>query len=143
VIIEEDMTISMANKEFEKLSGYSREEVEGKMKWTEFIVKEDLENLQAYHVKRRENGEKVPTEYEFSFVGRQRNINNIDVKVALIPGTKRSIASLLDITERKQSEKVLQASEKKYRLLADNVSDVIWTMDMDLQPTYTSPSTKK
>ncbi len=28
VIIEEDTTISLANKEFEKLSGYSKEEVE-------------------------------------------------------------------------------------------------------------------
>ncbi|MBW1902330.1 MAG: PAS domain S-box protein, partial [Deltaproteobacteria bacterium] len=143
VIIEEDTTISMANKEFEKLSGYFREEVEGKMKWTEFIVKEDLENLQAYHVKRRENGEKVPTEYEFRFVGRQGNIKDIYNKVALIPGTKRSVASLLDITERKQTEKGLQVSERKYRLLADNVSDVIWTMDMDFKHTYISPSIKK
>ena len=29
IIIEEDMTISMANTEFERLSGYSKEEVEG------------------------------------------------------------------------------------------------------------------
>jgi PAS domain S-box-containing protein len=33
-----------------------------------------------------------------------------------------------------------EESEKKYRLLADNVSDVIWTLDMNLQYTYVSPS---
>jgi PAS domain S-box-containing protein len=33
-----------------------------------------------------------------------------------------------------------EESERRYRLLADNVSDVIWTMDMNLQYTYVSPS---
>jgi PAS domain S-box-containing protein len=34
IIIEEDTTISLINGEMERLSGYSREEVEGKMSWT-------------------------------------------------------------------------------------------------------------
>lgn len=33
-----------------------------------------------------------------------------------------------------------EKSERRYRLLADNVSDVIWTMDMNLRYTYVSPS---
>jgi PAS domain S-box-containing protein len=36
-----------------------------------------------------------------------------------------------------------EESERRYRLLADNVSDVIWTMDMDLGYTYVSPSVKR
>lgn len=34
----------------------------------------------------------------------------------------------------------LDTSETRYRLMADNVADVIWTMDMDLNVTYISPS---
>jgi len=34
----------------------------------------------------------------------------------------------------------LQESERKYRLLTENVSDVITTMDMNLARTYVSPS---
>ncbi|NYT00196.1 MAG: PAS domain S-box protein [Methanocellales archaeon] len=40
----------------------------------------------------------------------------------------------------KEAEEALLQSEKRYRLLADNASDVIWTVDMNMNLTYASPS---
>ncbi len=37
----------------------------------------------------------------------------------------------------------LQENERKYRLLAESASDIIWTRDLDLQVTYVSPSVTK
>jgi diguanylate cyclase (GGDEF)-like protein/PAS domain S-box-containing protein len=45
-----------------------------------------------------------------------------------------------DISERKQMEEALRESEARYRLLAENASDHVWTIDLGLRYTYVSPS---
>jgi hypothetical protein len=45
-----------------------------------------------------------------------------------------------DITERLRIERALRRSEEKYRLVAENIKDVICTLDLNLRLTYVSPS---
>ncbi len=45
-----------------------------------------------------------------------------------------------DISEQKSTELALSGSEEKYRLLANNVVDVIWTLNLDLEFTYVNPA---
>ena len=111
IIIEEDTTISMINSQFEKLSGYSKEEIESKKSWTEFVVKDDLEKMKEHHRLRRIDPDNAPRNYEFHFIDRHGDIRDIFLTVAMIKGTKKSIAALLDITERKRAEEAKQALE--------------------------------
>lgn len=56
-------------------------------------------------------------------------------------GLRRQIAEMeVSETMWKRIAEALQASEERYRLLANNVTDIIWTMDMDLRFSYVSPS---
>ncbi len=50
------------------------------------------------------------------------------------------MTSYSDVTDQKNQKKELKESEEKYRLIAENMSDVISLMDMNLRFYYVSPS---
>ena len=58
-----------------------------------------------------------------------------------IDGRPHLLSIVRDISERKQTEAALRASEERYRLIADNTSDLIWLYDRLAERfTYASPS---
>ncbi|MFA6011495.1 MAG: PAS domain S-box protein, partial [Desulfobacteraceae bacterium] len=113
IIIDHDMTILFANATFEAMTGYSRVEIENTMKWSQFVAPEDLDRMQSYHYGRRNPGAVIPTEYECRILDKGQNLHYIYMKVGMIPDSKRSIASFMDITERKRAENRLRESEAK------------------------------
>jgi len=125
IVVEENTIISLVNAEFAKLSGYSKDDIEGKKKWTEFVVKEDLERMLAQHKLRRQNKEKALTHYDFRFVTKSGDIRNIYLSIDVIPGTKKSVASLMDVTERKMTEAALRVSENRYRSVVEDQTEFI------------------
>jgi PAS domain S-box-containing protein len=130
VILEPDMRISMANTQFEELSGFTKQELEGKMKWTDFVVEEDLPRMKAYHFERRKKGGKAPAEYEFRLIDKEGEIRDIFLKVGMIPGTQNSVASLIDITARKKAEEAVQTSKEKYRTILEGIEEGYFEVDL-------------
>ncbi len=110
VVIEEDNIISLVNSEFEKLYGYNKEDVEGKIKWMDIVSKEHIPMMSEYHEKRIIEPESGPRNYEFNLIDSQGKIRNIYTTVAIIPGTTKTLVSLQDITSRNQTENELKTS---------------------------------
>lgn len=139
LIIEDDTTISLINTEGEKLFGYKKEDIEGKMSWKKFVLDDYIEKMEEYHYIRRINPNLPPRNYEFKLIDRYDNIKDILLTVALIPQTKKSLVSLLDITNNKKSRKALQESEEKYRQLVENAHEGIWSIDSEGITTFVNP----
>ncbi len=125
LIFGEDTIVSLANSEFEKLSGYLKEEMEGKKSWIDLIAEEDLEMVRNYHSLRKINPDSVPQNYETKLINKQGDIKDVYITVALIPNTKNRVVSFLDITARKKTEESLKESENRYRELLENSFDAV------------------
>lgn len=133
-----DSIITMCNTSFEKLVGYSHSEIEGKKHWYDFVSKEDIDRMQNYHEQRSRGKGKPPSEYDCTIFDKKGNKKQVHVKISIIPKTKTRIVSLIDLTKQKTYEEKLKQSEEKFRLLAKNSVDVIWTIDKNLRFTYLS-----
>ena len=129
MIVDEDTTICLVNTEFEKLSGFAKTEIEGKKSWTEFVAPEDRKMMETYHRLRRIDPQAAPRNYEFSVCHRNGQFRHAHTTVAMLPGTSKSVVSLLDITERKQSEAALSQSEAHLRALMDTIPDPLVVYD--------------
>ncbi len=113
IVIEEDTTVSMLNSDFANFTGYSRDEILGRS-WTHYVADDDVERLLTYHKARRVDPGAAPRNYEFKIKNKDGALLHIFMTIAMIPGTRQSIASMVDITELRRLEReVLEASERE------------------------------
>lgn len=140
ILIGNDTTILLANTNFAELTGYSRDELENKMSWTVFVAREDLEQMKQHHHTRRLGQDKAPGSYEFCLVTRSGEKRNIFLTISLIHGTDESIASCMDITDRKKAEESLRQSEERYRDILDNMQEAYYEVDLSGKFTFFNTS---
>ncbi len=107
-IIDEDESICLSNSEFERLTGYSKEETEGKKKWQELFHPDDLPRMTEYRGRRKADPGAAPRNYETRLINKHAQVNDIFVTVAPVAQTGKTVVSLLDITDRKRAEAALK-----------------------------------
>jgi PAS domain S-box-containing protein len=112
VIVEDDKTLSLINAEFEKLTGYRKEDWEGKRTWVGLIDERDRSRVEENHRLRRIDPNAAPRNYEFHLVDRKGNIKNMLSTNSLIPGTNKHVCSVMDITELEEKEGELLAKSR-------------------------------
>ena len=131
IVVEKDYIISKINERMVNLLGYSKEEVEGKRKWTSLVAQKDLERMKEYHRLRRIDPHLAPKEYETHFIGSSGKIFDIHIKMDMIPGTTTSVATLTDITAKKKAEKSLVERECELLGIVDHFPGLIYTSLVD------------
>ncbi len=131
VIVDENNIISLANSQTEQIFGYKPIDIMGKKKWTDFVLPEHQLQMIKYQKLRYSNSTTAPNQYEFQIFDRRGNKKDIFANVCLIPGTKRTLASILDITERNESLKKIEESEGRYRTLAEAVEEFVFIFNRE------------
>ncbi len=124
-----DGTIIMMNSEWEKLSGYSHEELEGKRKWMEFVHPDYLKMMMEYHQQREKDPESVPLQYETVFIIKSGKQLVTYITVTPIPESDQWLVSAIDITDLKNTQKKLEKSVVRFQALAEYSVDGIITTD--------------
>lgn len=149
IAIDRKGQVSYANPVACRILGFSESEIIGKqiddllcvrkegfeevipLPWQEVLLighKKDIENVYAKHGNER----------RYLYVDSMSQIYEAGHRVSGV------VLVMRDETARVEADRALRESEKRYRLLAENSSDVIWVLDLStMRYSYISPAIKK
>ncbi len=131
VVVDDNRKVLFANREAERIIGLSREEMIGR-DWIEFVSESERKRVLRYHRLRRIDSSLVPKNYEMTVKNCRGEEKHLIVNVTLIPNTKNSVASFIDVTKVREIEKRLSESEERYRTLFNEVPVGIVVTGLDM-----------
>jgi len=138
--LEDGMYISI-NPGFTKIMGYAEDDIIGKTS-VACNIWNNIEDRQRLVAGLKRDGSVVNLEADFRAKDGTIRHGLMSASIIDLNGVSHILNITRDVTNRKEAQEALRESENKYRLLADNASDVIFVLDMDLHYTYISPSVK-
>jgi len=146
VIFETDTkgTLTFVNHAAYNQFGYSLEEFDNGLNALQMLALEDRERAKE-NIEKVLHGEKLGSN-EYTALRKDGTTFPIILNSTSIIRGDRTVGLrgiMVDITEHNKAEEKLRESEEKYRLLTENITDVIYIQDINLRITYASPSVEK
>lgn len=122
-----------ANQAYADFLGYTQKELKGK-KWQDLTLEEDIESIENI-VEPLFAGDKDTARFEKRYVHKSGAILWADVSVALRRDEKGEplyfMTTMVDITQKKSSEKALKESEEYQRAIISSSPLALYTIDLE------------
>lgn len=143
VIIIQNGICKFANKAVQQIFGYSVEELIGKPLFNKLPSKE--RELVSQKYKLQLVNKESPSVYNLRISCKDGRAKDVEISAATIPyeGRPADMGIIRDISERKKMRDALRKSEEKYRILVENIDDLIFILDNQGCFVYVSPPIKK
>jgi len=124
ITVTQDGMLKFVNRKGLEISGYSEAEMMSKP-FIDFVHPDDRQAVMQHHLKRLK-GEEIPELYVLRFIAKDGAIKWLENNGVVITweGKPATLNLLTDITERKQSEEKLRASQQQYRALAIRLQQI-------------------
>ena len=140
-----DDSILRINSAYEQITGRTREELIH-LGWAEITHPDDLDEDMRNFLK-LQAGQINSYSMEKRYVKPDGSVVWVYMVVAAFAPINENrinhMCLIQDITDQKATEAALIESKDKYRSITENMSDVVWQMDLNLNTTYISPSVEK
>ncbi|TDV60366.1 EAL domain-containing protein [Pseudomonas sp. LP_7_YM] len=136
-----------SNHHLGRTLGYSKQELQemGDRFWEILLHPDDAEPYEQLRLNRSREYVRDLSECHLRFSDRNGHWRRFDIRErALSPDENGRVTRIIgvakDVTEQVEASQSLRDSEQRYRMLAESISDVIFSTDQTLRPNYVSPS---
>ena len=141
VLVDQKERIRLVNKKAAELYAYDMSEMIG-MKVQMLIHPDHKHEFVRFANEISENGSFVTSSKDLKKDG-AIFYSEIKGNLVFLENEPMFLAIVRDISDRIDIKERLSVSEDNYKLLAENIQDVIWTLTPDLKVSYVSPSIEK
>lgn len=131
IFIYQGERFTYVNTSSKNITGYTEEELLNMKFWD--LVHPDYREMVHQRGLARQRNEDVPTRYDFKIITKDGKERWLDFAASAIQyeGIPAGLGIAFDVTDRKQIEEQLQASELRYRMLFTANPHPMWLYDVD------------